>query len=53
MLVLFLPIQNLGNWQLIIPGVFMIIGFIILPKIIIGKIIGFKSYIYQSIFIVS
>ncbi|HHB2989065.1 CPBP family intramembrane glutamic endopeptidase [Staphylococcus pasteuri] len=49
LLVLFLPIQDLGSWQLIIPAIFMIIGFIILPRLITDKIIGFESYIYQSI----
>lgn len=49
LLVLFLPMQELGSWQLIIPGIFMIIGFIILPRFITAKIIGFESYIYQSV----
>ena len=47
LLVLFLPIQDLGSWQLIIPAIFMIIGFIILPRLITDKIIGFESYIYK------
>ena len=48
LLVLFLPIQNLGSWQLIVPAIFFIIGFIIIPRILTEKTIGFTSYIYQT-----
>lgn len=49
LLVLFLPIQNLGVWQLVIPAIFMFIGFIVIPTLIISRLIGFKIQVYKKI----